>query len=103
MVVSLGFSQHFVDTHLNSWVLKSTVNMRENVLWKITTQNSSFGLEPKACFSKVPVVTGSEKYLYVVVVVVLVYFRVHILYQDSSNLRFREIKISEITAEYNGC
>lgn len=74
--------------------------MRENVLWKITTQNSSFGLEPKACFSKVPVVTGSEKYLYVVV---LVYFRVHILYQDSSNLRFREIKISEITAEYNGC
>lgn len=103
MVVSLGFSQHFVDTHLNSWVLKSTVNMRENVLWKITTQNSSFGLEPKACFSKVPVVTGSEKYLYVVVVVVLVYFRVHILYQDISNLRFREIKISEITAEYNGC
>lgn len=103
MVVSLGFSQHFVDTHLNSWVLKSTVNMRENVLWKITTQNSSFGLEPKACFSKVPVVTGSEKYLYVVVVIVLVYFRVHILYQDISNLRFREIKISEITAEYNGC
>lgn len=79
--------------------------MRENVLWKITTPNSSFGLEPKACFSKVPVVTGSEKYLYVVVVVVvvLVYFRVHILYQDISNLRFREIKISEITAEYNGC
>lgn len=103
MVVSLGFSQHFVDTHFNSWVLKSTVNMRENVLWKITTQNSSFGLEPKACFSKVPVVTGSEKYLYVVVVIVLVYFRVHILYQDISNLRFREIKISEITAEYNGC
>ena len=48
--------------------------MRENVLWKITTQNSSFGLEPKACFSKVPVVTGSEKYLIFILLLLLLFW-----------------------------
>lgn len=79
--------------------------MRENVLWKITTQNSSFGLEPKACFSKVPVVTGSEKYLIFILLLLLLFWFISAFtfYQDISNFRFREIKISEITAEYNGC